>query len=195
MEAVVRSDADKAADLILVAKVLEIFGERKIGQRVAVVGEKDPVFPEVGLDGFEALADVGVETGVCERDLPPLDIAAVQPDLLRAAGELEVVRQAFVIVEEVLLDEIATIPETENELGVAEVRIVLHEMPDDRSVADVDHRLWHRFRVLPESRAKASAEQHDLHRRFRPSVVRQLANSTRSSSAASHPRGRWPGDP
>src|SRR5438093_5847820 len=92
VEALARSDAYEAGDLILPAKALEIVPERKIRQRVAIVGEKHWVVPEVVLDGLEALADVRMQTGVGEHDLPPLDVAAVQPDLLRAARKLEVIR-------------------------------------------------------------------------------------------------------
>src|SRR6266403_5631480 len=114
-------DADEAADLVSRAKVLEIVSEREIGEPVAVVREKDVVVGKVTLHRLEALPDVGVQAGISERDLPVVDVTAVQPNVF-SAGELEVVRQALVVVQEILLDEITAIAETEDELGVAEVR-------------------------------------------------------------------------
>ena len=137
MKALTRTYADEAADLVLPVEVVEVFRQREIGEPIAVVREEDGIVPEIVPDGVETLADVGVETCVGECDLPVLDVAAAEPDIEAAAGQLEVVRHALVVVEEVSLDEIATITETENELSVTEVRIVLHEMPDDRPVADV----------------------------------------------------------
>ena len=57
----------------------------------------------------------------------------------------EVVRKTFVVVQEVVFDDVAAIAETENEIGVAEICIVLHEMPHDGPVADLHHRLGNRL--------------------------------------------------
>src|SRR5207248_8135870 len=66
-------------------------------------------------------------------------------------------------VEEELLDHVGVVAEAEDELRVPEVRVVLHQVPEDRAVADLDHRLRDLSRVLAQPGAKAPAEQDDLH--------------------------------
>src|SRR6266446_224057 len=164
MEALAGTDAEEAGDLALLAEVLEILRQRKIGEPVAVVGEEGRVVSEIAPHRLEALADVGVQTGVGERDLPLVDVPAVERDVLAPARKLEVVRQALVVIEEVLLDEVTSVAEAQDELGVAEMRIVLHQMPQDGPVADRRHGFRDRLRVFAESSAEAPTEEHDLHR-------------------------------
>src|SRR5262245_46837525 len=75
---------------------------------------------------------------------------------------MEVVGQALVVVEEILLDHVASIAEAEDEVIVTEVRVVRHQGPDDRTVPDVDHRLGDRLRMLPEASTQPAAEQHNF---------------------------------
>src|SRR5437879_4215876 len=152
MKALAGPYAEEAGDFVPSAKVLEILRQWEIGEPIAVVGEEGRVVSEIALDCPEPLADVRAQTGVGERDLPLVDVPTIEGDVLTPAGQLEVVRQALVVIEEVLLDQVASIAETQDELGVAEIRVVLHQMPDDRPVADIDHRLRDRLRVRSEER-------------------------------------------
>src|SRR5207245_621206 len=194
MKALTRTHADTAGDRVLPVEVVEVLRQREIGEPIAVVREEDGIVPEITPHGVETLADVGVQTGVGEGDRPSRDVTAVYSDVHASSEELEVVRQALVVVEEVSLDEIATITETENELGVAEVRVVLHEMPDDRAVADVHHRLRYRLRVLPQPGSKPTAKEDNLHRNILngaerlPRTRRRLGPCRRSASLEVAPR-------
>src|SRR5207245_3546421 len=194
MKALTRTHADTAGDRVLPVEVVEVLRQREIGEPIALVRDEDGIVPEITTHGVETLADVGVQTGVGEADRPSRDVTAVYPDVHASSEELEVVRHALVVVEEVSLDEIATITETEKELGVAEVRVVLHEMPDDRAVADVHHRLRSRLRVLPQAGAKATAKENNLHRNTLngaerlPRTRRCLGPCRRSASLAVAPR-------
>ena len=101
-----------------------------------------------------------VSTNVMRQSV---DVAAVEVDSSAALGQREVVRHRLVVVEEVLADHVAAVAEGEHEILVPEVRVVAHEVPEDRPVADVHERLRNGVRVLAQSRAEAAAEQHDFH--------------------------------
>ena len=58
-----------------------------------------------------------------------------------ALREDEVVGECLVVVEEVLLDHVALVAEADDEVVVPEVRVVLHDVEQDRPVGDGHHRL------------------------------------------------------
>ena len=60
-------------------------------------------------------------------------------------------------------DRVAAVPEAEDEVPVAVVRVVLHHVPQDRAVADRDQRLRERVRGVADARAR------DRRRTARPS--------------------------
>ena len=86
-----------------------------------------------------------------------------QLDRSAAVGQDEVVRQRLVVPQEVVLDDIGLVAEAEHEVLVPEVRVVPHDVPQDRPVADRHHRLGQRLGVFPQAEPLAAAEQHDLH--------------------------------
>ena len=57
----------------------------------------------------------------------------------------------------------ALYPEAQDEVLVAEVRVVLHDVPKDRPVADRHHRLGDVVGMFPEPHAHSSTKQDNLH--------------------------------
>jgi len=57
-------------------------------------------------------------------------------------------------------------PKTEDKILVPEVRIILHYVPQDGPVADGNHGLGNRFRILAETHTQSSAKQYDFHRQL-----------------------------
>ena len=139
--------------------------ERGVGEGVPVVGQEHVLALEQVAHPAQPLADGGVEPGVGEGDPPVGDVGAQQLHPPAALGQHEVVGHRLVVVEEVVLDRVGPVAEAQDEVAVAVVRVVAHDVPQDRPVADLDHRLGHRLAVLPQAQAAATAEQHDLHRR------------------------------
>src|SRR5713226_8679928 len=117
---------------------------------------------------METLPDIGLESRVDKRDIPIGDVSTVKADVTIFAGQPEVVRQPFLVIDEVLFDEISAVPQAQNELCMSEMRVVFHEVPDDRPEADVDHRFGYAIRILPQPRAEAAAKEYDFHCSFRP---------------------------
>ena len=98
-----------------------------------------------------ALPVVDVDLAVGERDR---DVARADP-----------------VVEEVPLDELALVAQGDHEL-VEAVRVVdLHDVPEDRRSADLDHRLRARVGLLRDARAHAAGEDDGLHERLPASAT------------------------
>ena len=98
------------------------------------------------------------------------DVGAVQLDRPSGLRQREIVRQALVVVKEVVADQIAAIAQAQDEILVAVVRVVAHQVPDDRTAPTLHERLRDRVRMLAQTRAESAAEQNDFHELHRPSV-------------------------
>ena len=78
-----------------------------------------------------------------------------------ADGHVAAERQ---VVEEEPLDVLAAVAERDHELVEAVVGVVLHDVPEDRAPADLDHRLRAQFGLLGQPRALTAREDDDFHR-------------------------------
>src|SRR6185369_4800628 len=92
----------------------------------------------------------------------------------------------LLVAEEELLDHVGLVAEAEDEVLVPEVGVVLHQVPEDRPVADLDHRLGDLAGVLTQARAQPAAEQDHLH--VRSSLPVRCGGSHRRSAAPSSAR-------
>src|SRR5262249_29057210 len=112
MVAEVRTDTQEARDLVAPTQILDLEVERQIGQSIRVVGEEHLLADEVVLHGLESLTDVRVQPRLNEGDPPIRDVAGVQQlPLAPALRQDKVVGDALLVVEEVLLNQVAPIPE------------------------------------------------------------------------------------
>src|SRR2546426_2153312 len=158
-----RPDAEVARDPVAPPEMLQLRRERQVGEAVAVVREELLLTGEMWLDGLEALPDVRADPRVDEGDSPIADIALQELEPPPALAQHEVIRDAFVIVPEVALDEVGAVAEAEDEVLVAEVSVVFHHVPEDRAIPNRHHRLRDVLVVVPQAHPQTTAEQHDLH--------------------------------
>ncbi len=135
--------------------------EWQVGQDVGVVGEEHLLVLDVGPDAPQPLADRRVEAGVHEVDRPVPDVGGAQLHL--AAAQDEVVGRRLGVVEEVVLDVLGAVAEAQDELLVPEVRVVPHDVPDQRPWTDGRHRLRHVRDAVTHPHAVPAAEQDHLH--------------------------------
>src|SRR5215471_3652548 len=96
--------------------------------------------------------------GFSQRHAPAfLAMSIVKPDRRRRAQPNgEVLHPGFVIQEEIL-DDIALVAETQNEVSQAMVGIQLHNVPENRPASDLHHRLWPDLRFFSQTSALAPA--------------------------------------
>src|SRR6267378_3477292 len=166
VEALCRGYAHEGSHSILPAEDVEHGRQRQVGNTVAVVGEEHLLTLQKRLNRLELHTDVGVEAGIHECDLPILDVAGEEIDLTAALAHDKIVGDGLVILEEVLLDAVGLIAKAQDEVLVAEMRVVSHHVPEDRPVADGDQGLRDGLGIIPESHAEAATEKNDFHRFF-----------------------------
>ncbi|MNM82275.1 hypothetical protein D3C81_943020 [compost metagenome] len=67
------------------------------------------------------------------------------------------------IVGEVLLDHIALVAQADDEVIDAKVRVDLHDVPDDRLAAYLDHRFWPQVGFFADTRTQAAGQNDCFH--------------------------------
>ena len=132
-----------------------------VGDAVAV-GEHERAVAEPGLEPLDPTARLRRDAGVDEVDLPVLVAAVVDVDLPAADVDREVVPQV-VVVEEVVLHDLGPVAERDDEVAEAVARVDLHDVPEDRGAADLDHRLRRQVCLLGEARTLAAGEDDRPH--------------------------------
>ena len=72
------------------------------------------------------------------------------------------------VVEDVVLDDLALVPEGKHEIADAVVREAAHDVPQDRHAADFNHGLWLDLGFLAQTGSQTATENDGLHARFLP---------------------------
>ena len=73
------------------------------------------------------------------------------------------VRHVQEVVGEVLLDDVALVAAADDEVVDAVRRVDLHDVPEDRLAADLDHRLRLQIALFGDPRAEPAGENDGLH--------------------------------
>ena len=89
------------------------------------------------------------------QSLMSLDRSSISSPPLDSTKSLEC---ALAVVEEVVLNSARAVAEAQDELGVPEVRVVQHDVPQHRPVADRHHRLGQRVGVPDRIRMPSPPE-------------------------------------
>src|SRR5438093_4108383 len=158
-----RLHAEKARDPAVSSEMLEFRRQRQVRQAVGVVREELTLTGEVRLDRAEALPNGRVDPRIDERDTPIAHVALQELEPPTALAQDEVIRDALVVIAEVVLDGVSAVAEAEDEVLVPKVSVVLHHVPEDRAIADRHHRLRNVLVVVPKPHPQTTAEQDDLH--------------------------------
>jgi hypothetical protein len=140
------------------SKMIDLVGQRQVGESVTVVGEKHFFMGILRL----ALRRWPIEdTGISEGNVPIVNVAMEQLSFL-PLGENKIVGNTFVVVQKVF-DEIRPVSQAQNEIFMAVMRVVFHYVPDDRPIPDVYHGFGDRLRKLAHSQALPSAKENHFH--------------------------------
>src|SRR5215210_3828142 len=138
------------------------------GQRVEVdtrhavaVGHVERLVADIVAGALQAAAGHRRIAGLDQRHPPRLGALAVHHGRVVAQVERHV-GHMDVIVEKELLDYIALITETDHEVVQPIARIDLHNVPEDRPAADLDHRLRPQISLLGQAAAESPRENHNL---------------------------------
>ena len=130
--------------------------EVDVGQAVAV-GDHAPLVADVLLDPLHAPTRHGALAGVGHGDLPAvLLVRAVVGQLGRLAEPDGEVVGAALVVEEEVLDHLAPVAGAHDEVRDAVVGEALHDVPQDRPPADLDHGLGPVFGLFAQAGAESA---------------------------------------
>src|SRR5579859_243406 len=163
MIAEVGAHAKKTGDLVMLAKMFDVTRKRQIRKAVTVIREKR-FFPfQILLDRFEALPHVGRDAGVGEGDAPVMNIPIYQVDILSASGEDKIVGDIFIIFHEVVFDGIRAMAKTKDKVFVTVVRVVFHDVPQNRTIPNGGHRFRNVFRIVSQTQTKSTTKENDFH--------------------------------
>src|SRR2546425_2393076 len=156
-------DAQEGGRLLLLFEGLNQVRKMKVRQIVAVVRKEHFVAIQIFLNSLQPLADIRIRARVHERYRPVFDIAVKHFHIPAAVDENEVVGYQLAVIHKIVLDDVRAIAETENEILVAEVRVILHHMPQDGTVTDMHHRLGRTLARLPDAHTESAAEKDYFH--------------------------------
>src|SRR5262249_49300824 len=91
-------------------KVLDVVTEWEVRQPVTVVRQKHLFSVQVRLDSLEPLSDIRLDSRVDKRNVPVVDIAIHQLEFFTPVGQDKVVRHTFVVIQEIVLDNVRFVP-------------------------------------------------------------------------------------
>src|SRR5262245_7417152 len=69
----------------------------------------------------------------------------------------------LLVVQEIIFNDVSLVPKAKNEIPMAVLAIVLHDMPQNRLVSNRHHRFWDALRVFANTGAQPPAEQNHFH--------------------------------
>ena len=126
------------------------------------VGEAEVLVANIRQDTLQAPPGHRLLAGVHQRHPPRLGLRAMDLHVALRQVEGDVAR-VQVVVGEVLLDQVALVAEADHELLDPMGGVDLHDVPEHRLAADLDHWLGTHSGLLAESRAETAGQDHGLH--------------------------------
>src|SRR5439155_3594710 len=164
-EAARRPDRGDRRELSLLAVKLEKRTEVHVRNAVAVRDHELIAF-DVFTRAVDPAARLRRQSGLREEDAPLLLRMEWLEVLDTALADVDTdVAVHGAVVQEVVADHVALVPKAEDEIHDPEVRVQLHDVPEDRPSADLDHPLRPNIGLLGEPRSESAANDHRLHAR------------------------------
>src|SRR6266700_6254545 len=151
MEADRRMDGNETSDLAALFKPSDHIRQRCIGQSVAIVREKDFLVLDKMPDRNEAFANIAPSSGIHERYSPIHREIANDLNLLAKIRNDAVAIGRLSIVQEKLLDNIGLISEAKDEIAMAVLTVILHDVPQDWLMPNRGHRFRNALRIFADA--------------------------------------------
>ena len=124
-----------------------------VGDSVAE-GHHERLAVEVGRDLQQSTSRLGVPSRVDQGYAPVFGIPLLRVWFHGARREIDGhVRREGRVLRHVALDVLALVPERDEEIVVSVVRVDLQDVPEDRAVPDLDHRLRTHVRLFRQAGA------------------------------------------
>ena len=148
-------------------------------QAVAIGQAERLAVLEIRLDRLDPTAGHRVFAGIDQGDPPRFAALLVNVDQI--IGEIDRhVRRVEEVIGEIFLDQITLVTKADDEVVHAVGRVKLHDVPDDRHSANLDHRLGAHRCLLAQPGAETARKNHRLHPILpenRPPLMRHASES------------------
>ena len=156
-----RLDGGQGGKLAMFPMEGDLGSDIHVAEAVAI-GEAKVLAVEIGPNAFQATAGHRLFARVNEGNAPRLGMLFV--DLHAVGAQIEGhVGQVQEVVGEVLLDHIALVATADDEVVDAVGRIELHDVPEDRFAADLDHGLGLEVGFFRDTGAETTREDDGFH--------------------------------
>src|SRR5438552_4002443 len=132
---------------------------------------------------------IRVVAGIHQMHRPVLRLAAQHLHL--SAGELDShVALKRVVVQKIPLDKLALVSQRDVEFPESIPIVVLHNVPEDRPPADLDHRLRPDLGLFGQARAEAACQEYHIHRAAPPRTLTKALSCLAMNSLVQSSMGR-----
>src|SRR5260370_33869852 len=135
-------DRKKATYLAAGAELRSHFLQVGVAESVDVVCVGNFFLGDMLAHGPKTLPDIAPDARIDHGDAPVLFGIAEDLHFLSKAGNDAVGVRLRLVVQEEVLDHVGLVAKAQHEILVAELAVVVHEMPQDRLVPPRDYRVW-----------------------------------------------------
>ncbi len=111
---------------------------------------------------FDASAGHCVQARISQMNVPVLDLAVLDV-VLRVAEMDGKVAVVLVIINEIRLNDLGFVTHRHGKISMAEVGVELHDVPNDRFAANLDHRFWSNRGLFLQTWSQSSGKDDYLH--------------------------------
>ena len=151
-------NGEEATNLAAGFEPSDHLGQRRIGQPVAVVRQENLFIFHKPLNGKKTLSDISPNSGIDKRNPPIGRSFANNLNFGTEVRNYAVTALRNFVVHEIVLNNIGLVAKAKNELIVFILTVILHDMPQNRMMADWHHRLWYVFGVIANARTQTAAK-------------------------------------
>src|ERR1041385_8045979 len=107
---------EKTRHFLITLEMVNLFIERQVSKAVAIISEEHLFTIEVFLHCFKTLPNIRPCARIGKSDIPIIDITIEKLQILAALGQNKVIIDAFVVIEEVVLDEICGVTKAKDKV-------------------------------------------------------------------------------
>src|SRR5262245_11705221 len=156
-------DRDETADLAAFFEAINHVVQWRIRQSIAIVREKDLFILDEMSDCQQSCPDVTPSSRVNKCNAPIWWTFTQYFNLLAEIRYDTIAVRRLFVVQEIILDDVRLVPEAKDEIVMTVLAVVLHDMPQDRLMANRHHRLGNGLGVFANTRAQPPTEQDHFH--------------------------------
>ena len=177
-------DACNSGNLSVLSVELQKLVQIHVGHSVPV-GEQEGLVPHIILNPLDAASCHGVQSRIHQRHLPRLRVVVV--DLHLVVGQVKGhVGGMEEVIGKKLLHHILLISQADDEFMESILGIVLHNVPQNRPLANLDHGLGLQMAFLADPGSESPCQYYNFHLERTSSFFLNIPAQSRKRDAGNH---------